>query len=332
MDEQVVPSFRPARGALKRCATVPSNLPALDTTDNTDSPNFGLNEEFVGKHRWQTPSRAGRQREKWHGARFLGLKHSVKPELATGVMETMREIVAHVVVAYVGTALPKQTVVKWLCLLCEYLELNADEVVLVVCLLRRYVRAGGKFIGKGDWARPQRWECVVAVACYLAVLLTEEFPGRTAMDLRELLGGNFRFGKEQMAFLTIVDWRISVSGEDFAEVKDVLQGVLQEVDGEKEKVWDWFKIKEAEMEREKKLADHHAAMNAALAASQAAMVQQPVVGKKRAFAEIAPTDGEAVVPRMVVPRVDGMQAVYAVPTAAFIPGMQAVPQWGFKPW
>jgi len=141
--------------------------------------------------------------------------------------------VAQAVVANVG--LPHTTVDKWLHLLAEYLELNADEHVLAICLVRRYLAAGRSLVGENDWARPQRWECVIAISCYLAVLLSEEFPGRTAFDLKELLGANFRFGREQIEFLKAIDWKASIPREEFEAAAEILRG-----DGNSKKMTAWF--------------------------------------------------------------------------------------------
>lgn len=333
MDEQVVPTFAPARPPLKRCPTVPANLPALVPKSSPlqppSPPKLSPAPEFPGKLRWETPLRASRHYEHWQGARELGIDHAVRSKVAAGVSTVARSAVAEVVVAYVGAGLPKDTVRKWLCLLCEYLELNADEVVLVVCLLRRYVRKGGKFVGKGDWARPQRWECVVAVACYLAVLLTEEFPGRTAMDLKELLGPNFKFGREQISFLKVVDWRISITGEVFKEVKEAVEGMMRREEEARKAINEWFMVDEAVLERERQAAEEAAAAAAAVAAMAPSPQQQiPVAaGKKRGYAAIAPAD-DSVVPRIVVPRIE---AVHSVP-AAFIRTVPAVPHWAMHPW
>ncbi|OSX75132.1 hypothetical protein BU14_0254s0012 [Porphyra umbilicalis] len=188
-----------------------------------------------GTPRWQTPLRTGDWLEKWAGARQLGVS-SVDGNRAVGMCASLRSLVAKVVVLNVGGTLPVSTVEKWLCLLAEYLMLNADEHVLAVSLLKKYVQSGKPLVGEGDWARPQRWECVVAIACYLAVLLSEEFPGRTAMDLRELLGPNFRFGSEQMSFLKAVDWKISVAPEDFADARDL----MARTGGDDDKLLAWF--------------------------------------------------------------------------------------------
>lgn len=331
MDEQVVPTFAPARASLKRCPTVPADLPALvpkSASQPCFSPKPSPATEFSGKPRWETPLRASRHREHWQGARELGIDHAVRSKFATGVSNVVRSAVAEVVVAYVGAGLPKDTVRKWLCLLCEYLELNADEAVLVVCLLRRYVREGGKFVGNGDWARPQRWECVVAVACYMAVLLTEEFPGRTAMDLKELLGPNFKFGREQISFLKVVDWRISITGEVFKEVKEAVEGMMRGEEEARKTINEWFMVDEAVLEMKRRATEEAAAAAAAVAAMTAPQQQIPMAaGKKRGYAAIAPAD-DSVVPRIVVPRIE---AIHSIP-ATFIPTVPAVPHWAMHPW
>ncbi|KAI0556663.1 hypothetical protein FGB62_394g06 [Gracilaria domingensis] len=358
MDEQVVPTFNVkgtagARNnkanALRRSHTVKGDLSSLARHKSaiTDEPKPVLAKvptvsstspqvsssalssfvspaaEYSGKLRWETPLRAGKWRESWEGARELGLPVCVRSAQAPAVSKVIRASVADAVVAYVGPHLPRHTVEKWLCLLFEYLELNADEQVLVVCLLRRYVRMGGRFVGRGDWARPQRWECVVAVASYFAVLLSEEFPGRTAMDLRELLGPNFRFGSEQVSFLKVVDWRISIEAEDFKDVKEVSQKIFEEDAAAKQKMNDWFQIDKASAETK-----HRAAAEAAAAAAAMVHTPAPTVGKKRSYATIVPAD-DSVVPRVVIPRLDGAH-VHAVPAApaAFVPAISHwVPHW-----
>ncbi|CAN8063320.1 unnamed protein product [Agarophyton chilense] len=318
--------------ALHKSALSPAEKPPLATVPNfSDSTSVPACQssfvspaaEYPGKRRWETPLRTGKWAENWEGARELGLPVCVRSAQAPAVSQVIRSSVADAVVAYVGPHLPRHTVEKWLCLLFEYLELNADEQVLVVCLLRRYVRHGGRFVGQGDWARPQRWECVVAVASYFAVLLSEEFPGRTAMDLRELLGPNFRFGSEQISFLKVLDWRISIEAEDFKEVKEVSQKIFEQDTVAKQTMNDWFQIDKAMAEAKRRVAEEAAA---AAAAAAAAMAHSPVptVSKKRAYAAIVPAD-DSVVPRVVIPRLNGAH-VHAVPAAptAFVP---AIPHW-----
>jgi hypothetical protein len=247
------------------------------------------------KPRWETPLRIGTWPEAWQSAIDLSSDAPTTPQQLAAVSRTVRATVAEAVVSIVGEHLPRPTVEKWLCLLSEYLELNADEQILVLCLLRRYVECDGLFVGQADHLRPQKWEKVIAVACYLSVLLSEEFPGRTANDLRELLGPNFRFGAEQIVFLKQVDWRISISHEYFVETK------MAVVANDRALLMGWFKRAQDAMLR-KKLAEKAAAQAKASLAAIAAKaelndVQTPLLGKKRAAEEVSsPEDG--VVPGM----------------------------------
>jgi hypothetical protein len=242
------------------------------------------------KPRWETPLRTGTWPEAWQSAIDLATDAPTTPQQLAAVSRTVRATVAEAVVSIVGEHLPRPTVEKWLCLLSEYLELNADEQILVLCLLRRYVECDGQFVGQADHLRPQKWEKVIAVACYLSVLLSEEFPGRTATDLRELLGPNFRFGAEQIVFLKQVDWRISISHEYFVETKVAV------VANDHALLMGWFKRAQDAMLR-KKLAERAAAQAKASLAAIAAKakhsdVQTPVLGKKRAAEEVSsPEDG-----------------------------------------
>lgn len=224
----------------KEC-TVPALRAAKRAKTEASVSELSPAAEYPGKVRWATPLRVGKWVERWQSARELASHVAVRAKERVDVAKAVRMVIAEAVVENVGQALPVQTVTKWLCLLFEYLELNEDEQVLVVCLLRKFAHSGGKFIGQGDWARPQRWECVVAISCYFAVLLTEEFPGRTSLDLRELLGPNFRFGSEQVSFLKIVDWRISVDDVSFAEAKKRCINVAKNVTGELERLREWFR-------------------------------------------------------------------------------------------
>lgn len=348
MEEQVVPGLVPCaaprrviRSTVKAkhaTASVPTAVPSVAVPLDRAVPALrsvkrsklvSPEPEYAGKMRWTTPTRTGAWLERWQSARELGLHVAVRSGEARRVNECIREAIAEAVVASVGELLPLATVKKWLCLLCEYLELNADEQVLVVCLLRKYVAAGGKFVGEGDWARPQRWECVVAISCYFAVLLTEEFPGRTSMDLRELLGPNFRFGREQVAFLKRVDWRISVSDAMFGEVKQCCMQVASGFLGAKEALMEWFRVDNAAAEREKRAAAMAAAAESAKAAKAAAALSvkatfayydAPLNSKKRSFAAIAPAN-DSLVPVAYVPQ-------FTVPQPFVAPAvMRSVSQW-----
>lgn len=288
--------------------------------------------EYAGKLRWQTPPRAGIWLERWESARQLGMHVGVRSARARDVGDVLRSVLADAVVTYVGPHLPRGTVEKWLCLLCEYLELNADEQVLVICLLRLYARCGGRFVGQGDWARPQRWECVIAVACYLAVLLTEEFPGRTAIDLKELLGPNFRFGAEQVAFLKTVDWRICIAADDMEDVKSACYRVIDGDPSARDEMRTWFAPHARDVSDAKRWCPAQA--NPAIRASTctpsststAPTLKQKTevvhsnssardpstctVGKKRSSAAVTRAE-DCVVPPYVVRRIDPAATAYA---------------------
>lgn len=367
MEEQVVPGLAPCTGGARFVRSVPVKAAKAAKVPNVVGGSFGSTvhdhavpalrsakrpklesnvaspaAEYAGKMRWTTPLRTGRWLERWESARELGLHVAVRAREQSGVATVVRTAIAEAVVANVGDLLPLATVQKWLCLLCEYLELNADEQVLVVCLLRKYVSVGGRFVGEGDWARPQRWECVVAISCYFAVLLTEEFPGRTSMDLRELLGPNFRFGNEQVAFLKLVDWRISISDTVFSEVKECCVNVANNVPGEKARLMEWFRLDVAVADRKKRaavadaaakaasVAAAAAAAKAAKAATAAALAVKPGLSyynappnmKKRSFAAIAPAN-DSMVPVAFVPQFSAQ-----VPQPFVAPGViPSVPQW-----
>uniref|UniRef100_A0A7S0BSD5 Uncharacterized protein n=1 Tax=Rhodosorus marinus TaxID=101924 RepID=A0A7S0BSD5_9RHOD len=167
--------------------------------------------------RFETPRRRGNWIERWNGAREMGAD-SVPVEDAARVGAGVREFVAKVINMNVG--LPQQTVEKWFQLLAEYLELSADEHVIMVNLFRKYLRANGALVSHDDWARPQKWECVLSISCYFSVLLSEEFAGQTSRELKDLLGPSFNFGKEQTDFLEAVGWKINVAQSEFTAARD----------------------------------------------------------------------------------------------------------------
>lgn len=303
-------------------ATSVPGVPTAPIFEQTESPAV----EFPGKPRWQTPLRVGKWPEAWEGARELGTHLCVRSAHSSDISVVIRTVLAEAVVTYVGPHLPTPTVEKWLCLLCDYLELNVDEQILVICLLRKYAQAGGRFIGEGDWARPQRWECVIAIACYLAVLLSEEFPGRTAMDLRELLGTNFRFGIEQIAFLKAVDWRICVTADQIEDVKSECHHVLDGDDTARERMRKWFGPHARDVSDSKRWADLHAESHVCKPLVEPVVIEKKVltvddksikVGKKRTLSSSGIAD-DSVVPRYVVPRIDPTAAAAAAVAAAHV--------------
>eukprot|EP00172_Hildenbrandia_rubra_P003528 Plantae.Rhodophyta-Hildenbrandia_rubra.ctg5779.p1 GENE.Plantae.Rhodophyta-Hildenbrandia_rubra.ctg5779~~Plantae.Rhodophyta-Hildenbrandia_rubra.ctg5779.p1 ORF type:complete len:457 (+),score=94.52 Plantae.Rhodophyta-Hildenbrandia_rubra.ctg5779:403-1773(+) len=185
-----------------------------------------------GKPRWSTPRRRGSWKEKWNCAKDWGAHSSVSHVNVKEMCEVVRCAVSEEISKRckdlgVGCA----TVEKWMCLLAEYLELNGDEHILLAVLISRYGKGDRGWTGENDWCRPQRWECVVALAAYMAVLLSEEFPGKVAQDLQELLGRNFQFGKEQLAFLLAIDWRVNIGEPEFQQVQNLVGNAAKEIKG-----------------------------------------------------------------------------------------------------
>ena len=180
--------------------------------------------------RWSTPRRTGKWKENWQCAKDWGPESSVTKEYVKEMCEVVRCAVSDEVSKRCKSlGVGRATVEKWMCLLAEYLELNGDEHVLLAVLISRYGKGKRGWTGEHDWCRPQQWECVVAIAAYLAVLLSEEFPGKVAQDLQELLGRNFRFGREQIAFLLAVDWRVNVGEEEFGEIENLIENAGKEI-------------------------------------------------------------------------------------------------------
>lgn len=207
-ENMYVPGYAPVAAPL-----APAAMPLMSTeAKDLEAARMRL------KPRWETPRRRGTWTERWQSAKDMGTD-SVPLDAAARVGSSIRRYVSKIININVG--LPISTVEKWFHLLAEYLELSADEHVIMVTLFRKYVSAHGPLVSSMDWARPQKWECVLAVACYLSVLLSEEFAGQTAKELKDLLGPQFRFGAELSEFLKTTDWRINVSAEEFAKARDV---------------------------------------------------------------------------------------------------------------
>lgn len=302
-----VANVKPATG--KKPAAKPTAKPATKPSTNKNVVTSKLagskraadtppaSQPPAQKPRWETPTRAGTWPEAWQSAVELADDAPAKPESCTRITKNVRSSVADVIASYVGDQLPRPTAEKWLCLLSEYLELNADEQILVVCLLRRYIEFDGRLTGEDDHLRPQKWERVVAVCCYIAVLLSEEFPGRTATDLRELLGQNFRFGAEQIAFLKKVEWRISISHESFVETKRAI------LNNDREKLAIWFKTATAAQTRNRQTKTALEKARTELAATQSKKVAKTTVlgespdvwGHKKLVVD-APSPEDCVVP------------------------------------
>jgi hypothetical protein len=180
---------------------------------------------------------------------------------------------------------PLATVSKWLELVSDYLALNADELLLMLIYLVRYIALNAKHPLRGaaenagsteqevlrerrsdiaskahepsmtfglapsDFERPlfrpidvstgkpmracnepraQQWEQVLAVAAYTAVFSLEEFPRRTELEIRDLLGGvRWSMRAAQLLVYDALEWRLLVLEAEYVAVRDlVLQAAI----------------------------------------------------------------------------------------------------------
>ncbi|GJQ08481.1 hypothetical protein GpartN1_g272.t1 [Galdieria partita] len=135
------------------------------------------------------------------------------------VCETVKCTVARVIRRVTGLSLP--TVEKWFSLLSHFLELSAEEQLMFIMLLRKYLKHGGPLRGCQDSLRPQKWERVLGLCAYFSVWLSEEFAARTKEDLVTLMGPRFLFGKEEMEFLIKVDWKIYIGYEEYCQTLEM---------------------------------------------------------------------------------------------------------------
>uniref|UniRef100_A0A7S0ZBZ9 Uncharacterized protein n=1 Tax=Timspurckia oligopyrenoides TaxID=708627 RepID=A0A7S0ZBZ9_9RHOD len=195
------------------------------------------NNEIRKKPRWDTPRRSGVRKEPWECAKEIGA-NPVNPLEARITSAAVREVLSSVIVMSVG--LGKPTVDKWLQLLTEFLEMNVDEHLILLCLVKKYLSAGNSLRSELEFQRPQKWECVFGIGCYFSVLLSEEFAGRTAVDLRDLLGGNFKFGREQVSFLRAVDWRVNVDESEFNDARQLVCDLVQSKGASCESIISWL--------------------------------------------------------------------------------------------
>jgi hypothetical protein len=180
---------------------------------------------------------------------------------------------------------PFATVSKWLELVCDYLALNADELLLMLIYLARYIALNARYplrtlsrpnvtpvtemqpwrslesavsdltqpesfgLGPDDFQRPlfrpidpmtgklmracnepraQQWEQVLAVAAYTAVFSLEEFPRRTELEIRDLLGGvRWSMRAAQLLVYDALEWRLLILEPEYVAIRDlVLQGAI----------------------------------------------------------------------------------------------------------
>jgi len=216
--------------------------------------------EVRKRPRWETPRRRGDWPEAWACAKQLGVAPTAAA-VANITCAAVRDVIARVIVMNVGLAKP--TVDKWLQLLTEFIEMNVDEHITLLCLLQKYLDCGNSLRSDDQFQRPQKWECVVGISCYFSVMLSEEFAGRTAADLRDLLGGNFKFGREQLSFLKAVDWHINIDSERFASARRLMVEYAQSNGVSNKKVMSWLGLSLMDFVM---LQKAHAAVTAAPAA------------------------------------------------------------------
>ncbi|EME25898.1 uncharacterized protein Gasu_64410 [Galdieria sulphuraria] len=161
-----------------------------------------------------------------------------------GIPQSVRKIVFQMVRCTVArvirrvTGLSLSTVEKWFSLLSHFLELSAEEQLMFLIFLRKYLKHNGPLREGQDSLRPQKWERVLALCAYFSVWLSEEFAARTREDLVTLMGPRFHFGKEQKEFLIAVDWRIYIGYDEYCHtlemflIPDEMQrGVI---------IWEWL--------------------------------------------------------------------------------------------
>jgi hypothetical protein len=184
--------------------------------------------------RYKSPLRRGDWPESWQSARSLGAS-SVQPKDSETVVSRVKHMISMVIQR--STCLSLATLDKWLTLLCDFIEFNADEYLLFLVMLRKYLISNGQLQSLEDHVRPQKWERVLAVCAYFVVFLSEEFTGRIRRDLEDLMGPAFHFGREQASFLWVVDWRVNVTYNDFEAVRRL---VLLDEKEYKTRLWQWL--------------------------------------------------------------------------------------------
>lgn len=89
-------------------------------------------------------------------------------------------------------------------------------------LFRPYNPKTGQLMRACEEPRAQRWERVLAVAAHTSVFLTEEFPRRSELELRDLLGSGWSMRNAQLDVYDALDWRLSVDLGEFARARDAV--------------------------------------------------------------------------------------------------------------
>lgn len=184
--------------------------------------------------RYKSPLRRGNWHESWESARSLGAC-SVHPGSCDLVISRVKHVISMIIQR--NTCLLLSTVDKWLTLLCDFIEFNADEYILFLIMVKKYLVCNGQLQSLQDSIRPQKWERVLAICAYFVVFLSEEFAGRTRRDLEDLMGPAFHFGEEQFSFLSVIDWKVNVTCKEFQTIHDL---ILLEGNEYKFHVWKWL--------------------------------------------------------------------------------------------
>eukprot|EP00166_Cyanidium_caldarium_P001152 ctg_1555.g545 len=258
--------------------------------------------------------------------------------VAPRVAHVHRVFGGHMVTPY--TDHPFATVSKWLELVCDYLSLSADELVMMLIYLTRYIVLNAEYplervqpgrpspptqrtptstaesdmlvpdqersadtkrlppvfhseyerplfrpvnpltsqlIRACDEPRAQLWEQVLAVTAYTAVFTMEEFPRRTELELRDLLGnGNWSMRDAQVQVYRALDWRLVVCDTEFEQVRDlVLQGAIQGEASATQLLEELSQVVREERRRLDEERDHLGATSERASVSVTASVQSP---------------------------------------------------------
>eukprot|EP00871_Galdieria_phlegrea_P006081 jgi/Galph1/960/GphlegSOOS_G5645.1 len=205
--------------------------------------------------RYQSPLRKGNWVERWSSVRALGA--SPVPTSKTFLVASRVKTIVSMVIRRV-TYLSLATLEKWLTLMCDFIELNADEFIFFLVMLKKYIECSGPLRSCLDYKRPQLWESVLAVCAYFAVLLSEEFAGRTRRDLEDLW--------VQISISGLHSY-VYISFDEYEKIRDMIL-----MDGEyyKKSVWDWLGFSLKELDSGGNLVDSIALELAQIATSSVA--------------------------------------------------------------
>ncbi|GJQ08739.1 hypothetical protein GpartN1_g530.t1 [Galdieria partita] len=218
------PAQKRRKTALHPCHSSPDSGSQVTVPVSIPSPSS----------RYKSPLRIGNWQESWESARSLG-PPSIQSAKSDIVIARVKHIISMIIQR--STCLSLTTLDKWLTLMCNFIEFNADEFVLFLIMLKKYLMSNGQLQSLHDHTRPQKWERVLAVCAYFVIFLSEEFTGRIRRDLEDLMGPAFHFGKEQASFLSVVEWKVNVSYNEFEKLHQIL---LLEGNEYKSRAWQWL--------------------------------------------------------------------------------------------